>query len=249
MMKEVYFIRHGESLYNEWRTNSFYNCQCLCTCDPMIYDPDLSNKGRAQVEELRQAVSTVDGIASRVQLVVTSPLSRAVDTCLGAFFPPDSAAATRPYGDKPIVCSLHRERLHTSGDVGIPLDDLDVKYEGRLDLSDLRRSSPHPEHWWYEVEPKDGARSINRESAAKTQQRVEMFLKWLSLRPETCIAVVGHSAYIKSLTRMRRKLRNCEIVRFDIEERTETSSDVDIDAEKTGKSKEEAERKDTNARN
>ena len=224
--KEIYFIRHGESEYNEWRTRSFYNCSCLCVCDPMIYDPALSKKGKRQVEELRSTVQGLNGIASKVQLVVTSPLSRAIDTCLGAFFSTEDDddtntttdnTATRLYGQRPLVCALPRERLDTSGDIGMPVSELQDKYLDRLNLSELIQTQ-QPEAWWYDQGdvPKEGARFIRRESKKRTKERVKEFCIWLNNRPETCIAVVGHSSYIKLLTKMSRKLNNCEIKRFDI---------------------------------
>jgi hypothetical protein len=90
--KEVLFIRHGESLYNEWAQHAVRNpcllC-CLCGCDPKIYDASLSDVGEAQVVALRSELLTM-GHATEVQLVVTSPLARAIETTLGAFFPASS---------------------------------------------------------------------------------------------------------------------------------------------------------------
>lgn len=191
----------------------------------MIYDAPLSKTGRQQVETLRSQVQAVDGLASKVQLVVTSPLSRAIDTCLGSFFPtPTTTDTSTPtphttYGSRPLVIALHRERLHKSGDVGIATSELHAKYgDDRLDLSELEQHV-HPEQWWYDDEavPAGGVQVIVQETTQQTKLRVDLFLQWLSNRPETCIAVVGHSAYIKTLTKMSRKLNNCEIKLFEIE--------------------------------
>ena len=159
---------------------------------------------------------------SKVQLVVTSPLSRAIDTCLGSFFP-DNIVATaetpvRSYGPRPLVCALPRERLHKSGDVGISMSALQEKYPNQLDLSELA-THLHPEQWWYDETdlPNGGARAIVPETLLKTQKRVELFTEWLRKRPETCIAVVCHSNFIKSFTRMSRKLNNCEIKCWQID--------------------------------
>jgi broad specificity phosphatase PhoE len=225
MATQVYFIRHGESKYNEWRRNSFFNCTCLCVCDPMIYDPALSKKGQKQVEALRRNVQSQQDMSSKIQLVVTSPLSRAIDTCLGSFFPQDTGnivataeTPVRSYGPRPLVCALPRERLHKSGDVGISMSALQEKYPDQLDLSDLA-THLHPEQWWYDETdlPQGGARAIRPETLLKTQKRVEMFADWLRNRPETCIAVVCHSNFIKTFTRMSRKLNNCEIKCWQID--------------------------------
>ncbi len=247
--KEVYLVRHGESEYNQWRRNSFRNpCTLLCVCDPMIFDAPLSRAGEAQVRALRRALWAPTGagaIGPRVELVVTSPLTRAVETCLGGFFPEHSyitddgddgggggggekseggtAAAsvvprTRRCGTTPLCLALHRERLDTSCDVGTPLAELKSKYGERLDMSEMGQR----EMWWFDADPGDevGPRTIRRERVADARRRTQALREWLSRRPERVIAVVGHSAFFKHLTGMGRKLRNCEVWRLDVEDKS-----------------------------
>ncbi len=49
MEKQIYCIRHGESLFNEWRTRSLWTFSWIYTRDPMICDPRLSTRGQEQV--------------------------------------------------------------------------------------------------------------------------------------------------------------------------------------------------------
>ena len=184
----------------------------------MIYDPKLSKAGSTQVNKLKMKVENEDGIPTKkIELVITSPLTRAIDTCLGSFFPNDTTEK-RLFGDKPLVCPLTREKLHKSGDIGISCSSLKEKYgNNRLDFSVLEQHQ-HPEQWWYDEEelPNGGPLALVQESAHKTKKRCKMFLEWLSKREETYIVVVCHSYFIKHLTNMSRKLNNCEIKKYDL---------------------------------
>jgi len=83
-IKTVYLIRHGQSTYNAF-THSFWNWITLrCCFDPKIYDPSLSPKGEAQAKQLRQKLIR-ENYLSKIQLIVTSPLIRAIQTSLYGF--------------------------------------------------------------------------------------------------------------------------------------------------------------------
>ena len=60
-----------------------------------------------------------------------------------------------------------------------------------------------PEHFWPKTAPRQAAQEEVRE-------RIGEFKRWLSARPETCFALVGHSAFFQEMTGMDRKLSNCE---------------------------------------
>ena len=180
---------------------------------------------------------------STVELVVTSPLTRAVETCLGAFFPESSyilspgtyekaaehasqdesksAANSHSYGASPLCCVLPREAMDTSCDVGTSADELKSKYAARLNTSDLRDNV-----WWYDSKDlKDRATEnpqlIVRETKMDVSLRISAFRDWLLQRPEKVIVVVGHSAFIKQFTGMSRKLRNCEVRKYILDAKAE----------------------------
>ncbi len=99
MTKTVHCIRHGQSTFNaHWEQGG--------GVDPLHFDAVLSDLGQQQVKAAAAAVRAVP-----YELVVTSPLTRAIQTTLGLF-------ADHPAAPKIQVECLHRERLDSSCDVG-----------------------------------------------------------------------------------------------------------------------------------
>ena len=95
--KTIHLIRHGQSLFNA----AF---DAVARTDPMLFDAPLSPTGREQAAALR---AEAHGLG--VEIIVTSPLTRAIETTL-AVFGADHA---------PIhVEALHCERVEHSCDVG-----------------------------------------------------------------------------------------------------------------------------------
>lgn len=153
--------------------------------DPMIFDAPLSEIGVGQATALRGEVHTLG-----VELIVTSPLTRAIQTALHAFGP-DHAPIR--------VESLHRERLEHSGDVG------------RSPVS-LRRDFPtlafdHLDDPWWHFDGRD-PQAVFIEPEETLLGRVQAFRQWLAARPETTIAVVGHGTFLNRLT--GHQFKNCE---------------------------------------
>jgi glucosyl-3-phosphoglycerate phosphatase len=83
----IYLIRHGQSTFN-----ALFD---LNRVDPLHFDARLSQIGIEQVAAARQAASAIP-----VELVVVSPLTRAIQTAVGLF-----GEATVPI----IVTDLHRD--------------------------------------------------------------------------------------------------------------------------------------------
>ena len=206
--KRVILIRHAESRWNEWRkrTSICNGDLCCCVFDPGMIDPGLSSRGHRQCEQLRMAVDAA-GLQSRVELVVCSPLSRALDTCEAAF-----ASSGIPV----VVTALHRERLDSWGDTGTATVQLRERYK-----FDFTCQSLQSEHWWNDPEgghgvvragtqPKENPKV--KESFAALERRCARFRQWLLAREESCIAIVGHSTFFRSLLRENSKMRNCELV-------------------------------------
>lgn len=82
--KTLYCIRHGESTFNEWRKRSLWTCTWICISDPEISDAPLSARGQTQVVQLRHQLEK-HGWGQKIEKVFISPLTRAIDTALGAF--------------------------------------------------------------------------------------------------------------------------------------------------------------------
>jgi hypothetical protein len=81
--KKIYLIRHGQSLGQVADPEAREN-------DPSLTDCGLTEEGKKQAENIKQLLG--EEAYNEIELVLTSPLTRAVHTSLLAF------------PDKPIIC-------------------------------------------------------------------------------------------------------------------------------------------------
>ena len=187
MTKTVHCIRHGQSTFNAyWETTG--------GIDPLHFDAVLSDLGQRQVAEAAEKVRDVP-----YELIVTSPLTRAIQTTLGLF-------KDHPASSRILVECLHREYLANSCDVGRSPDQLRGDFPG-LAFEHL------DETWWHREGTVD-ERGIFVEPESTFIERVRLFREWLSVRPEQLIAVVGHGAFFYQLTGSH--FMNCEIVTLEL---------------------------------
>jgi broad specificity phosphatase PhoE len=183
--KTVLCIRHGESTFNRaWRTTPV---------DPLHFDAPLSDTGHEQVRNARAGLASVP-----VELVIASPLTRALQTAVGLF-------GDHPNSPRVMVAHVVRERVENSCDVGRAPARLAAEFPG-VDLAHLT------DVWWH-AEGEPDARGICIEPIAKVEARVAEFRSVLVARPERVIAVVGHGTFFYHLT--GKFLANCEAVAFD----------------------------------
>lgn len=181
MAREIFLIRHGQSTFNE---------QFEATgVDPLHFDAPLSRLGLCQVRDARPAAATLG-----VELVVTSPLTRALQTAVLLF-----EGGALPV----VVSSLHRERLGNSCDVGRNPAVL-MKEFPALGFDHLE------EVWWHDGEKDE--RGVPVEPEPLFHGRVEQFVQWIGARPERAVAVIGHGTFFHRLT--GRHLANCEILNW-----------------------------------
>lgn len=176
--KSIHLIRHGQSAFN-----AVYDS--VTRIDPLIFDAPLTDLGRDQAKALRAEVHTLS-----VELIVTSPLTRAIQTTLHAFGP-DHAPIR--------VEALHRERVENSCDIGRSPRDLRAEFSG-LDFDHL------DDPWWHCEATKP--RAVLWEPEEVLLGRVTAFRDWLAARPEKTIAVVGHGTFLNRLT--GHQFKNCE---------------------------------------
>ena len=165
-----HFIRHAQSLHNAAAETM--------VGDPMLRDAPLTDLGHEQARTLQGRMRDVRDI----ELVVISPLTRAIQTALYAF---DGNPAPR------LVMDTHREYLDHYCDVGTPPSELAAKFNS-LDFDHL----PNP--WWY-VDPASTA-PYEKEPEDLYAKRIEAFAQWLKSRPEQRIAIVGHGNFLFRLT-------------------------------------------------
>lgn len=178
MARTVHLIRHGQSTFNAQMS--------LTGVDPMLFDAPLSDLGKEQVADLRSQMADVP-----VDLVVTSPFTRAIQTSMGAF------------GGRELpvqVEAIHREHLAASCDVGRSPAEL-VNDFPHLTFDHL------DDPWWHTEDGHDGP--FIREPQDVLMDRVKRFRGWIASRPEEHIAVVGHGTFFYML--IDRFLNNAEV--------------------------------------
>jgi glucosyl-3-phosphoglycerate phosphatase len=179
MTRTFHLIRHGQSTFNQ--------AYELTGVDPGHIDAPLTELGLSQVEDARRRM---EGVA--VDLVIASPLTRALQTALGVFKGRDVPV---------LVTCKHRERLESSCDVG--------RSPARLIQEFPSLSFDHlADPWWHDGEADE--RGVPYEPESVFRDRVEHFGEWLEERPERAIAIVGHGTFFRWLT--GRWMANCEVV-------------------------------------
>ena len=196
--RSITCIRHGESTFNAaWRATAV---------DPLHFDAPLSPVGVEQVRQTRRVLEHWP-----VELVVTSPLTRALQTTVGLF-------DGHRHSPRIVVHALMRESVENSCDVGRSPAELTVEFPA-LDLAHLDVV------WWHADGVPDG-RGICVEPVASVAARALQFKSFLRTRSERCIAVVGHGTFFFHLT--GQALANCEIanVELDVVRQTGASDDA-----------------------
>ncbi len=179
--KTILCIRHGQSTFNAQAGNG--------DTDPLLFDARLSETGLQQVQAAREGLRRF-----AVEVVITSPLTRALQTTAGLF-------ADHPSTPTILVEHLHRERVENSCDVGRSPALLAQEFPA-FRLHHL------PEVWWHTTDTPD-ARGICVEPMELVQRRADEFRRFLAQRPERVIAVVGHGTFFLQLT--GQALANCQV--------------------------------------
>jgi glucosyl-3-phosphoglycerate phosphatase len=188
-VRSVLFVRHGESTFNAaWREKPV---------DPLHCDACLSETGIAQVRRAQNFV-----IGCPVESVITSPLTRALQTTAGLF-------SKHPMKPRILVEALLRERVENSCDIGRSPRLLAAEFPF-FDLAQL-------EDVWWHVDGISDVRGICVEPVQCVQARVSEFRTLLQVRPERFIAVVGHGTFLSYLT--GKTLANCEIAKLALPRR------------------------------
>lgn len=176
MPKTIHLIRHGQSTFNA--------AYAIDGIDPLHFDAPLTALGLEQVAAARREAAHIEP-----ELIVASPLTRAIQTAIGIF------------GDRPLLIeALHREHGYSSCDVGRPPALLAADFP-HLAFDHL------PEVWWHHG-PDANEHGIAVEPVEVLTGRVENFRRWLIERPEREIAVIGHGTFFWYLT--GEKFENCQ---------------------------------------
>eukprot|EP00439_Symbiodinium_sp_Y106_P025309 s2934_g3.t1 len=168
-------------------------CACFAWLSNLFQrDTSLTDEGHAQAVCLNEKlISSPQNPLNSLEVVITSPLSRCIQTMLAIF----------GEGDVPprCICALHTERCVFPCDTGRSPEALAEAFPAVRGLKGFEELG---EQWW----PQD--RSIMNE--LHPNDRVEAFKQMLLARPEEKLAVVGHSGFFHILT--GRKMHNCEVL-------------------------------------
>lgn len=181
----VFLIRHGQSTFNaSWDVDRV---------DPGHIDAPLTDLGHEQVRMVAPTVLDLE-----VELIVTSPATRALQTTLGLF----ARSLSRP---RIVVEPLARDRFAgDSCDFGRSPDELQRDFP-TLDFAHLA------EQWWYH---ESGAHQpLAPESRDAFAERITTLASWLESRVERRILVVGHDGALRLLTGVR--MANCQLLEWD----------------------------------
>lgn len=172
-------IRHGQSTFN-----SAFEATGV---DPLLFDAPLSELGLEQLRRARVQLASLP----KPDVILSSPLTRAVQTALGLFGDSDVQIS---------ISALHRERLENSCDVGRSPSAL------AADFPSLRFD--HLENPWWHDGIKD-KRGVASEPLDDFHDRVSKFSAWARSLHGNTVAVVGHCTFFGALTGYQ--FANCEV--------------------------------------
>ena len=200
--KRIIAIRHSTTECNEalsllpWGSPNFK--------DPMLYDTKLSAAGITKAEAVHQQLKArhLNVDFSSVQLVCTSPLSRAIHTA--DILLKDGVL---PHHVPRLAQPLLRERLYLSSDVGKARSILQQRHAS-WDFS-LLPCDDAP--WWYLPPPPSllhpaapewrpaGTYTCPGEPQDVFRERISELKRWLLARPEEEIVIVAHWGLLRGL--------------------------------------------------
>lgn len=212
----VWLVRHGQSLFNEKMDTFFENNKEEKKAvtedpytwwerddhyDPMTHDAELTRKGLEQASNLGEKLKN-----SSFDLIVVSPLSRAIQTC-------QEIIKVRSKEERVIVHPLACERVNSSCDVGSSVICLKKKFPS-LDFSTLSIGKNwHENKTGFSVVPNASPPKI-MESLPEFSKRIDSFKSWLRSRPERDICVVCHAVVIHEFTETW--VQNCSVTKVTI---------------------------------
>ena len=167
--KRVHFVRHGQGEHNKLKDE----IGRIAYQDPRVLDARLTQLGKQQAEALQPLVEGLE-----VELVVVSPLSRAVETAQIGF-----RAHKCPF----VANELCREQCGGSHICDKRRTTAELKADfPQIDFADLATNE-------------DALHGNERELLTSIADRAFKFIMWLRRRPESNIAVVCHSQFLVML--------------------------------------------------
>jgi len=182
--KTVYLIRHAESLAQ-------VSPKEVRVCSKSLLDCGLTDpKGVRQAQEIRLVLGRA---YDEIELVVTSPLTRAIQTALLAFSEPTRSGGGGARNLVPIV--VHYD-LREIGDATIPEN---VPRPMPVVLSELGINGGDVDYTSLQPSP-DWPRRHDQTPRVVRKDRIRSdFCRWLASRPERVVAIVSHYNVIRAV--------------------------------------------------
>ncbi|KAL4485456.1 hypothetical protein ABPG72_008324 [Tetrahymena utriculariae] len=201
--KSVYFIRHAESKYNQWREQSSLNWSIFYKNTLENIDPELTEKGQQQTKNLQLSVlKEYENLT--FDAVYVSPLSRAINTFGYLAYKENNEIIYQFKFAKVLACHYLRERLDTCGDIG---KSLEVVKEGLCKKWNIDSCMINSDQWWchkqFDNQKQGEMFKQKTEDFDKIQRRLIIILLMIIFSDDKYICLVSHSNIYKCL-----KLKN-----------------------------------------
>jgi len=182
--KTLFLIRHGQSIANRDYDESI-----------AYRDAGLTEQGIAQAKSLQKELEEL-----QLDLVVVSPLTRALQTCQNAL-PPSYSGPIFVLSEIAEVCSSYYS-------CGQKRSVVQPKFPSSFDWSNI----PMDEIWWWRYD-----QNHHSETNEYQTKRMEKFRQFIQERPEKRIAVFSHGDYLwEFLEGKRPYLANCQVTTYKI---------------------------------
>ena len=175
-----------------------------------IVNPTLTDKGRAQAQELGKSLANSEPF----DLCVTTPLARAIETAHLAF-----GSIAKKFLVTPMLCET------ATGPAGLKLAGPQRGHS----VDEMKANHPYITSWdlslmtddnWIlgeaiePVEEAGGKIGPAWHTPLPVEERLEPLAKFLKSRPEARVVVVGHSGVFDKL--LGRDMGNCELLEDDL---------------------------------
>lgn len=181
-VQTVVFLRHGVAKHNVPDPTTGEKPDI---CSPAFWDPPLLDRGMQEALAVRERLVH---FLRRVDLVITSPLTRCMQTANLVFFP--GANYDVPHSPPPMLCV---EQVREAYGIHYP----DKRRDKRL----LQKHWPTI-HFDPSMSDLDEEWSdTSRETLQDVIGRVDQFMEWLVQRNEMFVFVVSHGVWIESCFR------------------------------------------------
>jgi broad specificity phosphatase PhoE len=208
MQKQITFVRHAQSTFNE----VYQETETYCPVDPWILDSPLSTLGHTQSKQPKQPFHVND-----YDIIICSPFTRCLQTMINLFQLDQDGIQ---WNKRVTIHPLCREFQENSCDIGTSLyklKDQFSRYEHLLDYTLVSENL-----WWYIDEEKAKSLELHELEATFSfepldhfEQRVQSFKDYLKQLDAKKVLVISHGVFIKHCTDGV-VLDNCESTQIEI---------------------------------